>query len=191
MTGYSLSRFLEECGNAAADNEVPADTVLRSAVPMQRLLSVAADFLKPSHLRSDPSHYARNLVYAAEDGSLSLFALVWEPGQWTPVHDHGSWGIVGVYEGVLEERAYMRVDADPLPDRNHGIALQRGGLVLLSPDSVTTFVPNPDHIHVTGVPEDRPRAVSLHLYGRMMDRFYAYDVAAGTRELIAAPHFES
>jgi predicted metal-dependent enzyme (double-stranded beta helix superfamily) len=29
------------------------------------------------------------------------------PGQWTPVHDHGSWGVVGVVEGVLEERSYV------------------------------------------------------------------------------------
>ena len=191
MTRYSLSQFLEECGSVAAANEVPADIVLRLAPAMQRLISIAGDFLKPSHLRPDPSHYARNLVYAAEDDSLSLFALVWEPGQWTPIHDHGSWGVVGVHEGVLEERAYMRVDPDSQPDRDHGIDLQRGGLVLLSSGSVTTFVPNPDHIHVTGVPEDRPQAVSLHLYGRMMDRFYAYDASAGTRELIAAPHFES
>ena len=191
MTGYRLSQFLEECENVAAVNETPADIVLRLAPPMQRLISVADDFLEPAHLRPDPSHYARNLVYVAEDERLSLFALVWEPGQWTPVHDHGSWGVVGVYEGNLEERAYMRVDANPQQDRDHGIDLQRGGLVLLSPGSVTTFVPNPDHIHVTGVPDDRPRAVSLHLYGRMMDRFHAYDVAAGTRELIAAPHSES
>lgn len=85
----------------------------------------------------------------------------------------------------------MRVDADPHADRDHGIDLRRGGLVLLSPSAVTTFVPNPDHIHATGVPEDRPRAVSLHLYGRMMDRFHTYDVAAGTRALIAAPHYKS
>jgi len=191
MTGYSLGQFLDECETIAAVNEAPADAVLRLVPAMQRLISVAGVFLEPPHLRPDPGHYARNLVYAAEDDSLSLFALVWEPGQWTPVHDHGSWGVVGVFEGYLEERAYMRVDADPQPNRDHGIDLQRGGLVLLSPGSVTTFVPNPDHIHVTGVPEDRLRAVSLHLYGRMMDQFHAYDVAAGTRELIAAPHFES
>jgi len=98
---------------------------------------------------------------------------------------------VGVHQGVLQEQAYMRTDADPHQDRDFGIELQRGGLVLLPSGAVTTFVPHPDHIHVTGVPENRPRAVSLHLYGRMMSRFHAYDIESGTRELIAAPHFES
>jgi molybdenum cofactor biosynthesis enzyme MoaA len=53
-----------------------------------------------------------SLIYNAPDGSLSLYALVWLPGQWTPVHDHGSWGVVGVAEGVLEERSYVRLTAD-------------------------------------------------------------------------------
>ena len=122
-------------------------------------------------------------------GDLSLFALVWLPGQWTPVHDHGSWGVVGVVEGVLEERAYMAVDGEITADR--GIRLRRGGLVLLNAGAVTTFVPNPDHIHMTGVPDERRRCVSLHLYGRNMDSFHVYDVAAGTRRLIDVPHYRS
>ena len=182
---------MEECADVVASDNTPADIVSRLAPKMLRLVSVARDFLGTEHLHAEPDHYARNLVHASDDDSLSLFTLVWEPGQWTPVHDHGTWGVVGVCDGILQEQAYMRVDPDPHEDRDHGIDLQRGGLVLLSPGAVSTFVPNPDHIHVTGVPDDRPRAVSLHLYGRMLDRFHTYDLAAGTRVLIAAPHHES
>ena len=53
------------------------------------------------------SHYTRNLIHEAPGGDLSLYAIVWLPGQWTPVHDHGSWGVVGVVQGVLEERSYL------------------------------------------------------------------------------------
>ncbi|MFC5429813.1 hypothetical protein ACFPTO_13545 [Paraburkholderia denitrificans] len=51
------------------------------------------------------SRHTRNLIHEAPDKSLSLYALVWLPGQWTPVHGHGSWGVVGVIEGTLEERS--------------------------------------------------------------------------------------
>jgi len=156
---------------------------------MARLVGRAGGFLKPDHYRTDPAHYARNAVYLAPDRSLSLYALVWLPGQWTPVHDHGTWGVVGVVEGVLEERAYMSVDGEIRGDR--GIRLKRGGLVLLPPGAVSTFVPNPDHIHKTGVPPGRGRVVSLHLYGRMMNSFHEYDVDRGTRRLIDVPHQES
>jgi hypothetical protein len=57
--------------------------------------------------------------------------------------------------------------------------------------TVTTFVPNPDHIHMTGVPAERAQAVSLHLYGRTLSSFHVYDVAAGTRRLIDVPHYKS
>ena len=72
-----------------------------------------------------------------------------------------------------------------------GIRLKRGGNVVLPPGAVTTFVPNPDHIHQTGVAADRPRAVSLHLYGRTMSSFHIYDVDKGTRQLINVAHQES
>lgn len=85
----------------------------------------------------------------------------------------------------------MRTDADQSPDRHTGIDLHRGSLVLMSPGSVSTFVPNPDHIHQTGCAEDQPRCVSLHLYGRAMNSFYAYDDKTGTRQLIEVAHKET
>ena len=105
------------------------------------------------------------------------------------MHDHGSWGVVGVLEGVLEERSYVRLSADRGAESN--IDLVRGGVILLGRGAVTSFVPNPDHIHVTGVPLQRPRAVSLHLYGRMMNSFNMYDVAARTRQRVVLAHNES
>ncbi len=105
------SPFLER--QRAARNPEPADCVLAVAPLMHRLLKEANDFLRPEHLRADPNHYARNAIYIPEDRSLSLFALVWSPGQWTPVHDHGSWGVVGVLKGVLEERNYFCTDYYP------------------------------------------------------------------------------
>ena len=48
-----------------------------------------------------------------------------------------------------------------------------------------------DHIHVTGVPEERPRAVSLHLYGRTMSDFNIYDLPSRSRRRIAVAHNES
>jgi 3-mercaptopropionate dioxygenase len=46
------------------------------------------------------------LLYRAEDGSLSLFALVVPPGSETPIHDHLAWGLVGLYRGTQDEEIY-------------------------------------------------------------------------------------
>jgi predicted metal-dependent enzyme (double-stranded beta helix superfamily) len=73
---------------------------------------ISPSFLQPDHFRSNPQHYERNAIHISPDGNLSLFALVWLPGQWTPVHDHGSWGVVGIVQGLLEERSFMAIDAE-------------------------------------------------------------------------------
>jgi 3-mercaptopropionate dioxygenase len=185
----ALQQFIDEAVERSRALSDPSDAVLAIAPLMMQLTAHAQDLLQPQHYRSDPEHYARNLIYCAPDNSLSLYALVWLPGQWTPVHDHGSWGVVGVAEGVLEERSFVRQSPDN--NRDEGIVLVRGGVVLLPQRAVSTFVPNPDHIHITGVPEYRPRAVSLHLYGRTMSNFNIYDVQAGTRRSIDVSHNES
>jgi predicted metal-dependent enzyme (double-stranded beta helix superfamily) len=189
MNLAALDTFISRTTEHCRQQPEPADCVLTLAPLMFDLIGQAGSFLQPKHFRSDPSGYTRNLIYEAPDRSLSLYALVWLPGQWTPVHDHGSWGVVGVVEGVLEERSYVRLSPDRGADAD--IDLARGGTILLGHGAVTSFVPNPDHIHVTGVPSERPRAVSLHLYGRMMSDFNIYDVDAGTRRRITVAHNES
>ena len=61
-----------------------ATSALRCAVEIQRELG------------------ARNL-YVAPDGSFSIVALVWRPGQITRIHDHITWCVFGVIQGVEHE----------------------------------------------------------------------------------------
>lgn len=189
MASAALDHFIAQATASSRELRDPADCVLALAPLMFDLIEHAGSFLQPRHFSSSPLAYTRNLIYDAPDASLSLYSIVWLPGQWTPVHDHGSWGVVGVVEGVLEERSYVRLSPDRGAD--HDIELARGGTILLRHGAVTSFVPNPDHIHITGVPLERPRAVSLHLYGRMMSSFNVYDVEARTRRRIQVAHNES
>jgi predicted metal-dependent enzyme (double-stranded beta helix superfamily) len=186
MSTPALESILARAAMQSHDCRQPADCVLALAPLMLELLEQARTFLEPQHYEAAQDHYARHLVWAAADGSLSLYVLVWSPGQWTPVHDHGSWGVVGVLEGILEERSYLH--ASPSQAGDEAVQLVRSGVALLGSGAVTSFVPNPDHIHVTGVPPQRPRAVSLHLYGRAMDDYNTYDVVTGTRQRVHVEH---
>ena len=184
-----LDDFIQAARACAQRYSEPVDCVQAIAPLMSRLLGQAEGFLQSAHLRSDPAHYARNAILVAPDASLSLYSLVWLPGQWTPVHDHGSWGVVGVLRGMLHERSYIRLDHGHQGDEN--IELARGGVNMLSPGTISSFVPNPDHIHVTGVPDDGALTVSLHLYGRNMNNFCVYDLASRSRKRIDVAHNES
>jgi 3-mercaptopropionate dioxygenase len=186
-----LERFRGSCAAVIEETKAPADIVRALAPVVGDLTKQAADFLEPGHRHSEVGEYTRNLIFASDDDTLSLYAIVWRPGQWTPIHDHGTWGVVGVVEGLLEEQSFVRTDDNAGPSNDTGIALAPGGLVLLPPGAVATFVPNPDHIHQTGVADDRPATLSLHLYGRMLNDFHVYDREMGTRRMIRAHHTET
>ena len=96
MTAYGLEQFIDDAEAAAGNSLEPADCVLAVAPLMHRLLLGERLFLEPWHFRDDPGQYARNAVHIAEGDGLSLYTLVWNPGQWTPGPDHGTWGVVGV-----------------------------------------------------------------------------------------------
>jgi len=183
---YTVEQFIADCRSTTKEFVQPVDIVLELVPKMQELLKSASSFMRPEHFAGDPEHYQRNAIYISPDNTLSLFAMVWNPGQWTPVHDHGTWGVVGVLKNYLEERAFLRTDTRQAED--NGIVLRRGGITLLSEGSVSTFVPDPDHIHRTGVPKCREQAVSLHLYGRAMSNYHVYDLELGRRTLIDVGH---
>jgi 3-mercaptopropionate dioxygenase len=60
----------------------------------------AADILTPAQRAGDPLSYQCHLLHAEADGSFSVVALVWRPGQATPVHDHVTWCVMAVIQGA-------------------------------------------------------------------------------------------
>jgi predicted metal-dependent enzyme (double-stranded beta helix superfamily) len=115
------------------------------------------DFLAAEELEPDSSDYRQHILHVEPDGSFSIVALVWLPGQCTAVHDHVSWCVVGVHLGDEHETVYELRDSQ---DEPHLVATGRS----INPArSVATLLP-PGDIHQvanggTGL------AVSLHVYG--------------------------
>jgi predicted metal-dependent enzyme (double-stranded beta helix superfamily) len=88
-----------------------------------------------------------------------VVALVWKPGQITPIHDHRCWCVVGVLQGQeTETRYHLREDADSR------------FLVLLEqhtydPGSVCTLVPPEENIHQVANAGVDGVTISMHIYG--------------------------
>ena len=115
------------------------------------------DLLAAEHRRSSDDRYRTNVVHVAPDGSFSLVALVWRPGQRTSIHSHQSWCVVGVHEGVEEERSFTRSERDGEP------VLRLDGTRRYEPGCVT-WLATEDEIHdVSNV--GASTAISLHVYG--------------------------
>lgn len=115
-------------------------------------------WLRPEHTQGFPDRYRQHILHVDPDGAFSVVALVWLPGQMTPIHDHVSWCVVGVYTGEEEEIRYRLYEEG---DRRF---LVPEGRQKTQPAQVTTLIPPEEDIHqVSNVGEGK--AISIHVYG--------------------------
>jgi 3-mercaptopropionate dioxygenase len=118
------------------------------------------DVLAPEQRDGDPERYRTHLLHAEPDGSFSIVALVWRPGQLTPIHDHVTWCVFGVIRGVEYEELFT------LDERR--ACLVEAGRSANETGAVSGFAP-PGDIHRVRNAGDET-AISIHIYGTDVSR---------------------
>jgi len=99
---------------------------------------------------------------------FSARLYIYEPGQYTPVHDHNSWGVYGCVHNRVEVIRYRRKDDETRP----GYArLQEIDRLVLQPGDTATVLPLNDGIHRAGNPAGET-SVMLSVYGTPIRRLY-------------------
>src|SRR4051794_8012862 len=74
-----------------------------------RLNLPGPEVLTAAQRLGSPDGYTSHTLHVEADGSFSIIALVWRPGQLTRIHDHITWCAFGVIQGVEHEELF---DAD-------------------------------------------------------------------------------
>jgi 3-mercaptopropionate dioxygenase len=64
------------------------------------------DMLADEQRIGDPDTHRSHLLHTEPDGTFSIVALVWRPGQVTPIHDHVTLCALGVIQGVESEEPF-------------------------------------------------------------------------------------
>jgi 3-mercaptopropionate dioxygenase len=120
-------------------------------------------WLAPQHQQPGTDRYRQHLLHVSADRRLSVVALVWKPGQRTPIHDHVAWCVVGVYRGVEQETRYRLV-------RRGGIEhLHAVDTIEAHPGHVEALVPPLENIHRVEA-GGRGLTISIHVYGADIER---------------------
>ncbi|MFT4257479.1 MAG: cysteine dioxygenase family protein [Pseudoxanthomonas sp.] len=155
--------------DAAITGRPAAAAVAAIQAGLQQLIREHA-FTLPDHiLRPNPDHYARRSLHASREHGYQLIAMIWGPGQGTPLHDHdGDWCVEGVLQGELEIDEYDLLENDGARFR---FRRQRH---LRSTAGATTGLLAPQEHHRIRNPDDENVAVSLHVYPRPLTRFHVY-----------------
>ena len=155
----------------AVRTRCPADlvTAIRSAtarhVDWQQTAKLVADqvrlhlpgsgILTAEEREGSPDGYVSHILHTEADGAFSVCAVVWRPGQQTPIHDHVAWCVVGVMQGAEYEELFALRAGDT--------ALEQVGSRVSRAGEVSGFAPPGDIHRVTN--RGSGIAVSMNVYG--------------------------
>jgi predicted metal-dependent enzyme (double-stranded beta helix superfamily) len=173
MSDFSLKEFIAESEHIIRGYTAESDVMGRIKSLLEKLLSNPSLPVEAFAPRKD--RFAMNLLYMPRDEVYSIVGGVWQPGQTTPIHDHLTWALIGVYSGEERESLYRRLDdgSDPkfaklemvsesVNRKGHVTVLGRAGIHRV--DNVST-----------------EPAWSIHVYGRDIGNTerHSYDPVTG------------
>lgn len=157
---YTIDTFVDDARRVLDAAHGDRQHVVRELTPLvERVLW--DDGLFDARYRAEPENgRPRYLYHSAHDGSLQVYVVEFAPGMPTPVHDHVTWGLIGIAGGRQRTARYRRTDDSSDPTRAtleliEDTVLERGAVYPLLP---------PDDIHRIETVGDTP-SYSLHVLG--------------------------
>jgi 3-mercaptopropionate dioxygenase len=135
-------------------NDIPA--IIASQL---RGFMSARELLNQTQQQPNAAHYQRHTLYRDEAGEFTILALVWLPGQETPVHGHMAWGAVGLYSGELNVISY-----EIFGTRAGQLQLKAVKEIDAREGYVTSVTGGINDIHRIKNLSSKP-AISIHVYG--------------------------
>ena len=155
MTSLAFASFVRDAERLIGDPHAIADRL--------RPLLALDGWLEPRHQLGGRDTYRQHLLYVSPSRRLSVVALVWLPGQRTPIHDHVSWCVVGVYRGAESEVHYELVE------RNGRRCLVPVAVLEAPAGHVEALVPPASNIHSVAA-SGSGKTISIHVYGADIER---------------------
>ncbi|MBA4684478.1 MAG: cysteine dioxygenase family protein [Planctomycetes bacterium] len=134
---------------------------------------VSDDFL--GQFGESSQKYTRHLLHADAEDRFSLLALVWKPGQGTPIHDHPSWGVIGVLRGRMRFTNYA-----PSTEEGQNCLVPVETFIGTAGSVGTVYPPAMDLHRMDNCSSDEV-AVTLHAYGCLVKEFHIYSPETGER----------
>lgn len=134
------------------DGEV---ATVAAVTPLLKNLIAHDDWL-PGYFARPGATYRQYLLHCDSRARFSVVALVWGPGQSTPVHNHRVWGLVGVLRGAETVERFARDAAG---------VLQMLGSAVLRAGEVDAVGPLAGDVHRVSDAFADAVSISIHVYG--------------------------
>lgn len=106
---YSVKQFARDV-DASVRRYSSESKILRSIKPLLEKLILTPGSVPNEAFSPRKDRFAMNLIHMPRDEIFSMIGGVWHPGQSTPIHDHLTWALIGVYDGEEREALFRRTD---------------------------------------------------------------------------------
>jgi predicted metal-dependent enzyme (double-stranded beta helix superfamily) len=164
-------------------NELP--DFLRNQAVFEKLLRNMKNGSPYPDLRQAQMIDDEILLYLNPKRLFSLRMFLYGPGEYTPIHDHSSWGVSGAAAGELGVIRYVREDDGSVEAYAQ---LLQAAPVYLQPGEIELTLPLNEGIHQTGNPVDGT-TIMISVYGSPIRRLYInrFDYKANKVEKLYPP----
>lgn len=165
---YNFSDFTAELEEIVSKSSSHQEIIHHSSNSMRKLLS-NHQLINDSHISGIYDGSVEPTIYKSENNNFIVQLFTWDSGCQTPVHDHDTWGIMGLYENALRiaEYAFLPID--------NSTELKEIQTYIAEKGDVCYIVPPDEDIHHISNHTDQ-RSISIHVYGKQIDEYNIYDL---------------
>jgi predicted metal-dependent enzyme (double-stranded beta helix superfamily) len=161
---YTIDDFIRDAARIMAAGQDRQRTVDDLRPLLERLMQ-NPHLLEERFRRVRPGGLYGYHFYEAPDGTLTINAPAFLKGRPTPIHDHLTWGIIGVYSGRQLTTRYRRID-DTGEEGTTRLEVVENAV--LGPGATYPLLP-PDDLHRIETVSDEP-GISIHVLGADLRR---------------------
>ena len=173
-----MQRLIHELETAVAGEDSESDCITRVASRLGDYVKNQPE-LEACYMRPGTDTYARRLLHRDPHDRFVVVAMAWGPGHETPVHDHGTWGVIGMVHNKIAAWVYTRHDDG---SREGYAELEETGYIEAEAGTVLPIVfPPDDEIHKIQNKWDQV-AVGIHIYGKDITRCRRFDLRTNSWE---------
>ena len=175
-----LSSFIDYLNEVTEEFTDPEILVSRIRERMAGILR-DPNLVPEQFLRHPLEGFGRNMLIRGRN--YIMVCLVWPPGVGSPVHDHGTWGVAGIFRNRMTITEYARLDDGTKPEfarlrETKSIEAEAGGVgIVLPPDREIHKMEN----------RTRELSASLHVYGQEIREAHRFDLKTNKVETFFVP----
>lgn len=163
---YNLANFIRDLDLIVEETKTDWGAIIERGRPLLSRLLADTSWLAPGYYEPRENGSVQYLLHRPPGNEYTITSVVFWQGYTTPVHDHGTWGLIGVWRGEELEERFKRIEGPPDTDR---VQLRRAGSTSNSPgSSVTHLLPPDEEIHRIRTVSPYP-SCSIHVYGGNID----------------------